>query len=145
MAWCRQATSHYLSQCWPRSLSPYDGTGQQWVTRHSKHGIGHLIIHDKYKPCLKSNWVNALHNLVSLLFNIAVRIGDPDMISNMLMCVSVVHRLDANNRIVCHCNKTQYNNILNTVTQTGHGYCGIVKYTTQPVFAPSYGVYIVGI
>ena len=20
MAWCRQATSHYLSQCWPRSL-----------------------------------------------------------------------------------------------------------------------------
>ena len=23
MAWCRQATSHYLSQCWPRPLSPY--------------------------------------------------------------------------------------------------------------------------
>ena len=23
MDWCRQATSHYLSQCWPRSLSPY--------------------------------------------------------------------------------------------------------------------------
>ena len=23
MAWCRQATSHYLSQCWPRSLTPY--------------------------------------------------------------------------------------------------------------------------
>ena len=22
MAWCRQATSHYMSQCWPRSLSP---------------------------------------------------------------------------------------------------------------------------
>ena len=22
MAWCRQAPSHYLSQCWPRSLSP---------------------------------------------------------------------------------------------------------------------------
>ena len=22
MAWCRLATSHYLSQCWPRSLSP---------------------------------------------------------------------------------------------------------------------------
>ena len=26
MAWCRQATSHYLSQCWPSSLSPYDVT-----------------------------------------------------------------------------------------------------------------------
>ena len=23
MAWCCQLTSHYLSQCWPRSLSPY--------------------------------------------------------------------------------------------------------------------------
>ena len=31
MAWCRQATSHYLSQCWPRSLSPYGITKPQWV------------------------------------------------------------------------------------------------------------------
>ena len=23
MAWCRQATSHYLNQCWHRSVSPY--------------------------------------------------------------------------------------------------------------------------
>ena len=31
MAWCRQATSHYLSQCWSRSLSPYGITRPQWV------------------------------------------------------------------------------------------------------------------
>ena len=31
MVWCRQATSHYLSQCWPRSLSPYGVTRPQWV------------------------------------------------------------------------------------------------------------------
>ena len=31
MAWCRQATSHYLSQCWPRYLSPYGVTRPQWV------------------------------------------------------------------------------------------------------------------
>ena len=31
MAWCRQATSHYLSQCWPRSLLPYGGTRPQCV------------------------------------------------------------------------------------------------------------------
>ena len=31
MAWCRQATSHYLSQCWPRSLSPYGVTRPQWL------------------------------------------------------------------------------------------------------------------
>ena len=31
MAWCRQATSHYLSQCWLNSLSPYGVTRPQWV------------------------------------------------------------------------------------------------------------------
>ena len=35
MAWCRQATSHYLSQCWPRSLPPYGVTKPQWV----KHNV----------------------------------------------------------------------------------------------------------
>ena len=32
MAWCRQATSHYLSQCWHRSLSPYGVTRPEWVS-----------------------------------------------------------------------------------------------------------------
>ena len=31
MAWCRQATSHYLIQCWPWSLSPYGVIRPQWV------------------------------------------------------------------------------------------------------------------
>ena len=31
MAWCRQATSHYLNQCWPRSKLPYGVTRPQWV------------------------------------------------------------------------------------------------------------------
>ena len=35
MAWCRQATSHYLSQCWPRSMSPYGVTRPQWVNPSS--------------------------------------------------------------------------------------------------------------
>ena len=30
-AWCRQATSHYLSQCWPSFLVPYGFTRPQWV------------------------------------------------------------------------------------------------------------------
>ena len=33
MAWCRQAPSHYLSQCWPRSQSTYGITRPQWVNR----------------------------------------------------------------------------------------------------------------
>ena len=31
MAWCHQATSHYLSQCWPSYMSPYGVTRPQWV------------------------------------------------------------------------------------------------------------------
>ena len=31
MAWCRQAPSHYLSQCWPRSMLPYGVSRPQWV------------------------------------------------------------------------------------------------------------------
>ena len=31
MAWCRQASSHYLSQCWPSSMPSYDVTRPQWV------------------------------------------------------------------------------------------------------------------
>ena len=31
MTWCCQATSHYLSQCWPRSFSPYGVTRPQRV------------------------------------------------------------------------------------------------------------------
>ena len=33
MAWCRQATSHYLSQCWPRCLSPYGVTRPQCISK----------------------------------------------------------------------------------------------------------------
>ena len=31
MVWCHQATSHYLNQCWPRSMTPYGVTRRQWV------------------------------------------------------------------------------------------------------------------
>ena len=31
MAWCRQATSHYLNQYWHSSLSPYGVARPQWV------------------------------------------------------------------------------------------------------------------
>ena len=33
MAWCHQAPSHYLSQCWPRSTSPYGVARPQWVNQ----------------------------------------------------------------------------------------------------------------
>ena len=33
MAWCRQAPSHYLSHCWPRSMTPNGVTRPQWVNQ----------------------------------------------------------------------------------------------------------------
>ena len=47
MAWCHQATSHYLNQCWPRYLTSYGITRPQWV-KHSKivHPINIQTIHD---------------------------------------------------------------------------------------------------
>ena len=41
MAWCRQAISHYLSQCWPRSLSPYGVYGPQCVKLRVIHSGAH--------------------------------------------------------------------------------------------------------
>ena len=43
MAWCRQATSHYLSQCWPRSVAgqkPSGITRPQWVTSLAPERFG---------------------------------------------------------------------------------------------------------
>ena len=43
-AWCRQATSHYLSQWWPRSLSPYGVTRPQWVNSFQSSLIHRKLI-----------------------------------------------------------------------------------------------------
>ena len=44
MAWCRQVPSHYLSQCWPRSVSSwYDATWPRWVKWWPKSSPSHLI------------------------------------------------------------------------------------------------------
>ena len=41
MAWCHQATSHYLSQCWPRSLLPFDVTRPHWVNNKIQMQASH--------------------------------------------------------------------------------------------------------
>ena len=42
MAWCHQATSHYMNQCWPSSMSPYGITRPQWVNS-LRHGDTYAI------------------------------------------------------------------------------------------------------
>ena len=45
MAWCRQATSHYLSQCRPRSMSPNGVTRPQWVNTLSPRQDFWRLVH----------------------------------------------------------------------------------------------------
>ena len=43
MAWCRQATNHYLRQCWPRSLTPYGVTGPQCININRAHEVSYYL------------------------------------------------------------------------------------------------------
>ena len=61
MAWFRQAPIHYLSQCWPRFISPYGVTRPQWVRS------------------LDSNCVNFKHNLKIDIWSILVNITQERM------------------------------------------------------------------
>ena len=64
MAWCRQATSHYLSQCWPRSVSPYGIIRPQWVNTDlitwswmlSSDNTIYLT-----QPLMSNNWLDDNH------------------------------------------------------------------------------------
>ena len=44
MTWCHQAASYYLTQCSPRSMSPYSVTRPQWVNilLHGRQGTTYL-------------------------------------------------------------------------------------------------------
>ena len=56
MAGCRQATSHYLSQCWPRFLSPYGVIRPQWVKP--------VLYHNKFsQKCHLSMCIFIIHIL----------------------------------------------------------------------------------
>ena len=73
MAWCHQAISHYLSQCWPRSLLPYGVTRPQWVNVliyiHQQHvSINfHMITSMVYckiaVSALQTYWRYCIHTL----------------------------------------------------------------------------------
>ena len=46
LAWCHQAASHYLSQCWPRSMSPHSITRPQRINA----GWDNDLMPDSTKP-----------------------------------------------------------------------------------------------
>ena len=55
-AWCRQTTSHYLSQCWTKSMSPNGVTRPQWVKILMRIYIAHQIIRCKCGLKHRTNW-----------------------------------------------------------------------------------------
>ena len=67
MAWCRQATSHYLNQCWPRSLSPYGVTRPQWVSSSHLGQNGRHFADDIFK-CIFMNGKFCISIQISLKF-----------------------------------------------------------------------------
>ena len=44
MAWCHQATSNYLNQCWPGFMIPYCITKGQWVKRLKTLGHNWVLV-----------------------------------------------------------------------------------------------------
>ena len=53
MDWCHQATSHYLSQCWPRSMSPNGVTKPQWLNLLKRRFSDHAFMpHCTFSPHL---------------------------------------------------------------------------------------------
>ena len=84
MAWCRQAASHYLSQCCPKSLSAYGVTRPQWVNLTLNLGNGWLItpckIYDaSTSPCsnlCKSMLVKGTHGIIRFCGDSLLSVGD---------------------------------------------------------------------
>ena len=57
MTWCHQLTSHYLNQCWPRSLSPYGITRPQWVNQLYPSTKNFVALKKKTQTCHDANFV----------------------------------------------------------------------------------------
>ena len=54
--WCRQATSHHLSQCWPRSVSPCGVTRAQWFKQRTEAGETMNWIENGFIPTVLTHW-----------------------------------------------------------------------------------------
>ena len=65
MAWCRQATSHYLNQCWPKSLPPYGITRPQWVNKLRSRQNGHYFVKCSFKFIF---WIKIVFHFPLVLF-----------------------------------------------------------------------------
>ena len=70
-----QATNHYLDQCWPIFVAPYDVTGPQWVN--------HPFLHDRSRI---SQWIKSTSNELDITIHVIVSqlSGHCDVVRNRL-------------------------------------------------------------
>ena len=85
MAWCHQATSHYLSQCWPRSLLPYGVTRLQWVNTLRPRQNGRHFADDIFK-CI------FLNENVWIPIKISMKFVPKGPINNIPVLVHIIAR-----------------------------------------------------
>ena len=83
MAWCRQATSHYLNQCWPRSQKPYGVTRLQWVNTLRPRQNGYQFPDDTFK-CI------FLNENIQILVKIALKFIPKYPINNIPTLVQIM-------------------------------------------------------
>ena len=43
ISWCRQATRHYISQCWPRSMTAYGATRQKYLKQFMNNTLSEKL------------------------------------------------------------------------------------------------------
>ena len=89
MAWCRQATSRYLSQCWPRYLSPYGVTRPQWVNNQWRRATAIFLFHNTtIRYISRLNEIsNGIYTFVFILFtSIWVNINYIGHLTKTIIC-----------------------------------------------------------
>ena len=69
MAWRRQATSHYLSQCWLSSLSPYGVARLQWVNTACNSTVWHIHKPTILSLFLSTSILHAIRAKITLVAN----------------------------------------------------------------------------
>ena len=132
MAWCRQATSHYLSQCWPRSPMPYGVTRPQWVNS-AKHitphesGLGFMTT---IFPLFSWFWFSGLGHC---------RVCHPQMAIFIFICMFY---LACKGLICLHVGDFSYNMSLKlktVIAGTPVSFCKMCQHQTCPVLWGGWG------
>ena len=100
MAWCRQATSHYLSQCWPRSVSPYGVTRLQWVKSIVERPELYSLCCLKFEGplCILYGYIECMEKMVAP-FVIPLGLCTPEKATIIVPQGSAIHWLATHNWI----------------------------------------------